>query len=235
MRSLIKMEDFPPGPHLSPSSSRVGLLPASHDADHLLPGGLSHESPVDDPRHVVVAAGQTDHRPVAPDSRHQALRFGLSAAAELPRESQPCEGHSLHPLPRQGHSFLGAAAAHVPDELLDEPSVPLGAGLRPTSCGSGGFPCRRLTSRTGPVTGPWGSKQVVIRKVEPKLSHYSFKKKKKVISPPSALQRDSVLPECSTTLKRLDRPSVRPLRTGLSLVVVDRAQAEPPPPLMVRC
>lgn len=44
-----------------------------------------------------------------------------------------------------------------------------------------------------------------------------------------------MLPECSTTLKRLDRPSVRPLRTGLSLVVVDRAQAEPPPPLMVRC
>lgn len=39
-----------------------------------------------------------------------------------------------------------------------------------------------------------------------------------------------MLPECSTTLKRLESPSVSPLRTGLSLVVVDRAQAEPPPP-----
>lgn len=48
--------------------------------------------------------------------------------------------------------------------------------------------------------------------------------------PPSLLQRDSVLPACSTTLKRLERPSVRPLRTGLSRVVVERAQAEPPPP-----
>lgn len=53
--------------------------------------------------------------------------------------------------------------------------------------------------------------------------------------PPSPRQSDSVLPECSTTLKRLERPSVRPLRTGLSLVVVERAQAEPPPPPMVRC
>lgn len=50
------------------------------------------------------------------------------------------------------------------------------------------------------------------------------------ILPPSPLHSDSVLPECSTTLKRLVRPSVRPLRTGLSLVVVERAQAEPPPP-----
>ncbi len=53
--------------------------------------------------------------------------------------------------------------------------------------------------------------------------------------PPSPLQSDSVLPECSTTQKRLERPSVRPLRTGLSLVVVERAQAEPPPPLMDLC
>lgn len=42
------------------------------------------------------------------------------------------------------------------------------------------------------MTGPWGSKQVVIRKVEPKLSHYSFKKKKKKsdftsIGPPEGL------------------------------------------------
>ena len=39
-----------------------------------------------------------------------------------------------------------------------------------------------------------------------------------------------MLPECSTTLKRLDRPSFRPLSTGLSRVVVERAQADPPPP-----
>lgn len=55
------------------------------------------------------------------------------------------------------------------------------------------------------------------------------------LAPPSPLQSDSVLPECSTTLKRLERPSVRPFRTGLSLVVVERAQAEPPPPLMGLC
>lgn len=55
------------------------------------------------------------------------------------------------------------------------------------------------------------------------------------LAPPSLLHRDSVLPECSTTLKRLDSPSVSPLRTGLSLVVVDRAQAEPPPPPMGLC
>lgn len=53
--------------------------------------------------------------------------------------------------------------------------------------------------------------------------------------PPSPLQSDSVLPACSTTLKRLERPSLRPFRTGLSLVVVERAQAEPPPPLMGLC
>lgn len=156
MRSVIKMEEFSSGSHLSPSSSCAGFLPASHDADHLLPGGLSHESPIYDPRHVVVAPSQTDHRPVASDSRHQALRFGLTAATELSRESQPCEGHSLHPLPRQGHSFLGTAAAHIPNELLDKPSVPLGARLGSTSCGTGGFTCRRLTSWTGPMTGPLG-------------------------------------------------------------------------------
>lgn len=50
------------------------------------------------------------------------------------------------------------------------------------------------------------------------------------VLPISPLQSDSVLPECSTTLKRLESPSVSPLRTGLSLVVVERAQAEPPPP-----
>lgn len=37
-----------------------------------------------------------------------------------------------------------------------------------------------------------------------------------------------MLPVCSTTLKRDERPSVRPLSTGLSRVVVERAQAEPP-------
>lgn len=48
--------------------------------------------------------------------------------------------------------------------------------------------------------------------------------------PPSGqpgFQMDSVLPACSTTLKRLDRPSLMLLRTGLSRVVVERAQAEP--------
>lgn len=56
-----------------------------------------------------------------------------------------------------------------------------------------------------------------------------------MVVPISVLQSDSVLPECSTTLKRLERPSVRPFRTGLSLVVVERAHAEPPPPLMGLC
>lgn len=45
--------------------------------------------------------------------------------------------------------------------------------------------------------------------------------------PTSAFHRASELPVCSTTLKRLDRPSFRPLRTGESRVVVERAQAEP--------
>lgn len=43
----------------------------------------------------------------------------------------------------------------------------------------------------------------------------------------SPLQSDSMLEVCSTTLKRLDRPSLRPLSTGLSRVVVDRAHADP--------
>ncbi len=43
----------------------------------------------------------------------------------------------------------------------------------------------------------------------------------------SAFHNDSTLPECSTTLKRLVKPSLRPLSTGLSRVVVERAQAEP--------
>ena len=46
----------------------------------------------------------------------------------------------------------------------------------------------------------------------------------------SPLPSDSMLPECSTTLKRLDSPSFSPLSTGLSRVVVERAQADPPPP-----
>lgn len=47
------------------------------------------------------------------------------------------------------------------------------------------------------------------------------------LTPGSLFHSDSMLPECSTTLNRLDRPSLRPLSTGLSLVVVERAQAEP--------
>lgn len=43
----------------------------------------------------------------------------------------------------------------------------------------------------------------------------------------SPFHKDSILEECSTTLKRLDRPSFSPLSTGLSRVVVDRAHAEP--------
>lgn len=64
----------------------------------------------------------------------------------------------------------------------------------------------------------------------PKVNTDCMNKGLTSILPPSPLQSDSVLPECSTTLKRLERPSVRQLRTGLSLVVVERAQAEPPPP-----
>lgn len=52
----------------------------------------------------------------------------------------------------------------------------------------------------------------------------------------SAFHKDSTLPECSTTLKRLVSPSLSPLSTGLSRVVVERAQAEPfwAPPRLFR-
>lgn len=157
-----KMEGYSQGPHLCPRSSCAGhLLPASHDADHLLPGGLSHESPIHNPRHVVGAPSQTHQRPVA--CCHHVLWLALTAAAELSRESQPPEGCPVCPLPRQGHSFMGLAAAYVPDELLDKPSVPLGSRLHHSTDGdAGGFSsCRRLPRWTGSMTGPWGSEQTV--------------------------------------------------------------------------
>lgn len=49
----------------------------------------------------------------------------------------------------------------------------------------------------------------------------------RLLSGQPGFQMDSVLPACSTTLNKLDKPSLILLRTGLSRVVVERAQAEP--------
>lgn len=158
MRSFLQMEVHSQVSYLCPgsrSSWAVHFLPSSHDADHLLPNSLSHESPIHDPGHVVVAPSQTHQRPVASDSYRHALWFGLTAASKPTRQTP--ERVSLHPLPRQGHSFLGTAAAYIPKELLDETSVLLRAGLGSTDCSNGGFSCsRRLPCWTGPLTGSWG-------------------------------------------------------------------------------
>lgn len=66
------------------------LFPSSHDADHLLPGRLSHEPLIDDLGHAVVADSQ---RSEAPDpDRHTLCRLGLVHAGKTPGDPRAPEG-----------------------------------------------------------------------------------------------------------------------------------------------
>lgn len=139
----LKMKTHFRWPHLCPRScsSRVahGFFPSSHDRDHLLPSRLPHKPFIDNPGHIVVASAQ-------PSPCWHALWLGLIHATKTPQDAQTSEGVSLHPLRRQGDSSLGTAAADVPEELLDQASVALRAGVRSTDCHPGGFPCSRRLS-----------------------------------------------------------------------------------------
>lgn len=124
----IKMHSqWPHLQHGSYSSSVARcFFSSSHDADHLLPCRLSHEPLINNPGHIVVAPAHPSQRS---DPCGHALRLGLIDAGQ---DSQTSKGVFLGSLSRKGDSSLGAAAADVPEELLDQASVALSAGFRST-------------------------------------------------------------------------------------------------------